>query len=68
MSQSGTLRAGHTGGRLVGREPADRRSQVLDELIVHSLRRYADRVILVGDLPFEAEVSVLLWRSGTAYS
>ena len=64
MSQSGTLRAGHTGGRLVGREPADRRSQVLDELIVHSLRRYADRVILVGDLPFEAEVSVLLWRSG----
>ena len=55
--------ARHSGGRLVGRQSADQCSQVLYELVVHSFRRYADRVVQVGDLAAEIEVPVAFQRS-----
>ena len=55
--------ARHSGGRLVGRQSADQCSQVLYELVVHSFRRYADRVVQVGGLPSQLEIPVLLQRS-----
>ena len=39
--------------RLLGCEPTDQLSKVLHELFVHSVRRYEDRVVAVGDLATE---------------
>ena len=44
--------ARHSGGRLVGRQSADQCSQVLYKLVVHSFRRYADRVVQVRRLRY----------------
>jgi hypothetical protein len=44
--------ARHSGGRLVGRQAADQCSQVLYKLVVHSFRRYADRVVQVRRLRY----------------
>ena len=46
------------------REPWYQCAQVLYELVIRSLCRYADCVVLVGDLPPELEVPVLLQRRG----
>ena len=59
----------HSGGRLVGRQSADQCSQVLYELVVHSFRRYADRVVQVGGLPLSTRDSGIApalsgWRTG----
>ena len=48
---------------VVGRQSADQYSQVPYELVVHSLRRYAHRMIEVGCLPTEFESPVTLQRS-----
>ena len=55
--------ARHAGGRLVGRQSADQCSQVLYELVIDCLRRYADRVVQVGGLTPEFETPVTLQRS-----
>ena len=63
VAEPAFLFARHSGGRLVGRQSADQCSQVLYELVVHSFRRYADRVVQVGGLPSQLEIPVLLQRS-----
>ena len=63
VAEPAFLSARHSGGRLVGRQSADQCSQVLYELVVHSFRRYADRVVQVGGLPSQLEIPVLLQRS-----
>ena len=63
VAEAAFLRARHSGGWLVGRQSADQCSQVLYELVVHSLRRYAHRMVEVGGLPSQLEIPVLLQRS-----
>ena len=67
VPEAAFLSARHAGGRLVGRDPADQRSQVLYELVVHSLRRYADRVVQVGGLPLSLRVRKRSSALGMAY-
>ena len=63
VAEAAFLRAGHAGCLLFCRQPADQRTEVLYELVVHSLRRYVDRVVQVGGLPPEFESPVTLQRS-----
>ena len=63
VAEAAFLSARHAGGRLVGRQSPDQHSQVLYELVVHSLRRYADRVVEVGGLPPQLESPLTLQRS-----
>ena len=56
VAEAALVFAGHSGGWLVGRQSADQCSQALYELVVHSLRRYADRVVEVGGLPLSLRV------------
>ena len=63
VAEAASRSARHSGGRLVGRQSADQCSQVLYELVVHRLRRYAYRVVQVGGLSPEFESPVTLQRS-----
>ena len=63
VAEPAFLWARHPRCRPFGRQPADQRTQVLDELVVHSFRRYADRMVTLGDLAAELEVPVGLQRS-----
>ena len=63
VAEPAFLWARHPRCRPFGREPAGQRTQVLDELVVHSFRRYADRMVTVGDLAAELEVPAGLQRS-----
>ena len=60
VAEATFLSARHSDGRLVGRQSADQCSQVPYELVLDCLRRYADRVVIVCDLPPEFESPVLL--------
>ena len=66
VAETAFVWARHSGGRLVGRQSADQCSQALNELVVHRLRRYADRVVQVGGLPpeFESPVTLQCSRDG----
>ena len=58
VAEPAFLRARYLPGRQFGRQPADQCAKVLYELFVHGVRRYADRVVSVGDLALELEVPV----------
>ena len=58
VAEPALLPARHAPRGFVGRDPSDERAQVLDERVVDGLCRHADRVVPVGDLPPELDVSV----------
>ena len=58
VAETAFLRAGHPLDWCFRRQPSDEGAEVVDELVVHRLCRYAYRVVSVGNLATEFHVPV----------